>query len=161
MQTELFNDNHSGAVFSECRKHRYALWRIWDKKKPLVMFIGLNPSKADEKKPDPTITRVKTFAEDWGYGGFYMMNLFSFVSENPNSLLNCMDPVKDNDLWLSDVSLLCEKVIFCWGAFKQINGRDEIVMKMFKHADALIINKNGSPRHPLYVPGSVKPIGFL
>ena len=45
----------SGAVFSDCRKFRYALWRMWDEDKPLVMIIGLNPSTADEKVNDPTI----------------------------------------------------------------------------------------------------------
>jgi hypothetical protein len=45
----------SGAVFSDCRKFRYALWRMWDGDKPLVMIIGLNPSTADEKVNDPTI----------------------------------------------------------------------------------------------------------
>ena len=36
------------AKLSECRKYRYALWRTWDDSKPYVMFVGLNPSTADE-----------------------------------------------------------------------------------------------------------------
>ncbi len=31
-----------GAEFSECRQYRYALWRMWDRSKPPVMFVGLN-----------------------------------------------------------------------------------------------------------------------
>ena len=45
----------SDALFSKDRVYRYALWRIWDLKKPKVLFIGLNPSTADEIKNDPTI----------------------------------------------------------------------------------------------------------
>ena len=43
---DLFGEKEeiNGAEFSEGRKYRYALWRIWDSSKPLVMFIGLNPS---------------------------------------------------------------------------------------------------------------------
>jgi len=65
----------SGAEFSECRKYRYALWRIWDKSKPLVMFIGLNPSTANENVDDPTIRSVCRMTKNNGYGGVYMMNL--------------------------------------------------------------------------------------
>ncbi len=31
---DLFGQNNNGAEFSECRKYRYALWRIWDNSKP-------------------------------------------------------------------------------------------------------------------------------
>jgi hypothetical protein len=57
----------TGAEFSKDRIHRYALYRIWDESKPLIMFIGLNPSTADENKDDPTIKRCVAFAKHWGY----------------------------------------------------------------------------------------------
>ncbi|QBE68839.1 protein of unknown function DUF1643 [Synechococcus sp. WH 8101] len=38
----------SDAIFSDCRTYRYALWRLWDDSRPCAMFIGLNPSSADE-----------------------------------------------------------------------------------------------------------------
>jgi hypothetical protein len=50
------------AEFSACRKNRYALWRVWNEADPLVMFIGLNPSVADETADDPTIRRCIQFA---------------------------------------------------------------------------------------------------
>ena len=76
----------SGAVFSDCRKFRYALWRMWDGDKPLVMIIGLNPSTADEKVNDPTITRCISFARSWEYGGVYVTNLFGFRATAPTEL---------------------------------------------------------------------------
>jgi hypothetical protein len=36
------------AKLSDCRKYRFALWRTWDESKPYAMFVGLNPSTADE-----------------------------------------------------------------------------------------------------------------
>ena len=48
----------SGALFSRDKKYRYALWRVWDFDSPSVMFIGLNPSTANEKVNDPTILRL-------------------------------------------------------------------------------------------------------
>jgi len=37
------------------------------------LFIGLNPSTANEEVDDPTIRRCVNYAKDWGYGGFMMV----------------------------------------------------------------------------------------
>jgi hypothetical protein len=74
------------AVLSECRTYRYALWRIWDQTVPYAMFIGLNPSTADESNDDPTLTRCMGFAKSWGYGGVCMANLFALRSTDPTAL---------------------------------------------------------------------------
>jgi hypothetical protein len=150
----------SGAEFSEDRKYRYALWRIWDKSKPLVMFIGLNPSTANETQPDPTITRVINFARDWGYGGFYMMNLFGIVSSKPEVLLTDPDPLGDNDQWLEKIAAKCDRIIFAWGVFKQARSRAEDVKKRFPDAYCLKKTKDGHPWHPLYVAGNTTPIKY-
>jgi hypothetical protein len=163
-QQHLFDNN--GALFSPCRNYRYALFRMWYINDPLVMFIGLNPSTANEHDNDPTIRRVIRFAQDWGYGGVYMMNLFPLVSSNPDALLNYeSNPLHvaaqvENNKWLEKAYDKCEKVIFAWGNFYQAQQRAKEVMQMFKNAEALAINKSGSPRHPLYVPGNVTPQPF-
>ena len=82
-----------GARFSESRTHRYALWRIWEKGAPMVMFVGLNPSTADETQDDPTIRRCIDFAKRWGYGGLYMLNIFAFRATNPKDMKAAADPV--------------------------------------------------------------------
>jgi hypothetical protein len=149
-----------GAEFSLCRNYRYALWRIWDKSKPKVMFIGLNPSTANEITDDPTIRRVKKMAQNWGFGGVYMANLFAFVTAYPDELGKCIDPLGENDLWLHKVAMQCSEVIFAWGNFKEAQERAKMVIEMFQGAKALIINKDGSPRHPLYVRGNIQPVKF-
>lgn len=156
----LFDDN--GASFSECRKYRYALWRIWDKTKPLVMFIGLNPSKADENKPDPTIRRVRKLAMNFGFGGFYMCNCFAYVSTNPDDLKDFSNNM-ENDSWLYNISKTCSTIVFAWGNFDVVKqqGRDKELIKMFPYAKALKLTKNGSPWHPLLVPKDVELINFI
>ena len=97
----------SGAVFSDCRKYRYALWRIWDGNKSLAMIIGLNPSTADETLNDPTITRCINFARSWEYGGVLVANLFGFRATSPNELRVYHEPVgKENDYWVHELSLI-------------------------------------------------------
>jgi len=156
--TDLFDQTDNGAYFSDCRKYRYALWRIWDKSKQLVMFIGLNPSTANESKDDPTIRRVKKFASDWGFGGFYMMNLFAYVTSDPGELKKHNNLI--NNFWLLKISSKCKRVVFAWGSFNEATERAQEVIQMFA-GYALRINKDGSPRHPLYVKSNIKPIKYL
>jgi len=157
----LFNDNLSGAKFSDCKRYRYALWRIWDESKPLVMFIGLNPSTANDVSDDPTIRRVKTISNNLGYGGFYMMNCFPYVSTDPKKLYDCNHSVL-NEEWLRSTAIKCQDVIFAWGNFEVVRklGVDYILSCIFPYAKALQINKNGSPKHPLYVKSNIQPVKF-
>jgi hypothetical protein len=158
---QLFDNPTRGADFSPCRKYRYSLWRIWDESLPAVMFIGLNPSKADESENDNTIRRVVGMAKEWGYGGVYMLNCFPFISTNPDDLKDFGNS-EENDHHIRYYAQICEEIIFAWGAFEIVkaSGRGEELKKMFPNAKALIINRDGSPRHPLYVPKSVTPIKF-
>lgn len=153
--TDLFK-GESGAEFSEDRQYRYALWRIWDDSLPLVMFIGLNPSTANETQPDNTITKVKKIAAHNGFGGFYMMNLFGLVSSKPEALDTHLNPIGDNKEWLYKIRHKCTKVVIAWGNFKQAEKAVSLgIADVLKVASpypiyCLAQNKNGSPKHPLY-----------
>lgn len=151
---------HAGSLFSGDRKYRYRLWRIWDDSMPMVMFIGLNPSTANEIEDDNTIRRVRSIAKYNGYGGVYMMNLFAIVSRDPKILKTCADPVGDNDTWLVDTASLCTDVIFAWGRFKEAKQRTKKVIELFPNAKCLNILKDGSPQHPLLVRIATTPIPF-
>ena len=145
----LFND--SGAEFSDCRKYRFALWRIWEKSKPLVMFIGLNPSTANAQKNDNTITKVNKIASNNLYGGVYMMNLFPYITSKPSELDNSSQlPIVYNDLIVKEISKKCKDIVFAWGAFKQAKEKAKIYATIFPDALCLRITKDGSPWHPLY-----------
>lgn len=154
----LFENN--GAQFSSCRQYRYALWRIWDESKPLIMFIGLNPSTANEDQADPTINTVKALSSNWGYGGFYMMNLFAIVSPYPEVLKTHPDPLGDNDGWIEKISAKCKDVVFAWGAFKEAKERCQKMIDQFPDALCIKILKDGSPKHPLYTPHHALPLKF-
>lgn len=156
--SNLFNT--SGAEFSKCGKYRYQLWRIWDTTKPLVMFIGLNPSTANDTTDDPTIRRVKSLTASWGFGGFYMMNLFPFITPYPEELETADHQLQEYDQLLLQISSRCIKVIFAWGSFKVAQERAETVIRMFPHAECLQINKDGSPKHPLYCKSNTKPLPY-
>lgn len=113
------------------------------------MCIGLNPSTADATDDDATIRNLIVMLEKMGYGGFYMMNLFAFISSNPEKLRECANPVKDNDKWLAKVYMLCDDVIFCWGAFKQAEYRAKKIIAAYPSALCFGKTAAGKPIHPL------------
>lgn len=154
----LFDDN--GAEFSPDNKYRYALYRVWDREKPLVMFIGLNPSKATATANDNTITKVIKVARNNGFGGLYMMNLFAYITPYPKELKSCPDPLGDNNGWLEKITPKCERVVFAWGNFPEAQERAQEVMKMFPSSYCFVQNKSGSPKHPLYCPDDTILIPF-
>lgn len=150
-----------GAQFGEDKNYRYALWRIWDQSKGLVMFIGLNPSTANERLNDPTIRRVQKFTAEWGFGGFYMMNLFAWVTPYPQDLRLAKDPIGENDAWLADIHAKCHMHIYVWGSFPQATDRARVIMERFPGGYCLGRSKMGNPLHPLYLPSETKPILFV
>jgi hypothetical protein len=158
--TDLFGENNNGAEFSEDRKYRYCLWRIFNKELPIICFVGLNPSTAKENVNDATIGKLEKITNNNGYGGFYMLNLFAIVSPYPEILKTDPNPLGDNDGWIEKISKKCEKVVFAWGAFKESKERAVDVIKMFENPYCLKQNKDGSPKHPLYCLDEQKIIPF-
>jgi hypothetical protein len=148
-------NTHTGAIFSDDRKYRYALWRKWDFRHPCILFIGLNPSRANEHYNDPTITRCIDFAKRWGYGGLYFGNLFAYRSPFPNDLLIPSDPVGVNtDEWLSVMNADSKITVFAWGQWPHqiVRDRAKDVENMFSGTYCFGYTKNKFPKHPLYLP---------
>jgi hypothetical protein len=147
---ELKVEVGAGAEFTECGAYRFSLWRIWRLDLAPVMLIGLNPSTANGKTDDPTIRRIRTLCRENDFGGFYMTNLFPFITPYPEELEVAKQFLVLNDVILKQVRSLCCGVVFCWGNFKT-HGRDEQMKTMFPDALCFGKNANGSPKHPLYL----------
>ena len=137
------------ALLSKDKKYRYSLKRIWNNDKPIVLFIMLNPSLADNYKDDPTIRRLIKFAKLYGYGGFYVGNLFSYITSYPKELL-------DKDLMFSKKNIheikkmtgLTKDVVYGWGnSFEE----PEWLKQIISNPKCFGKNKNKTPKHPLYL----------
>ena len=150
------DENPMGALFSSCRTYRYYLWRIWDRKTARVMFIGLNPSTADEFNDDVTIRRCVGFAKKWGYGGLIMANIFAFRATKPEEMKaakDCIGPL--NDQYLLDISFGEALIVLGWGNHGEFMNRGEQVIQMLlPHRSDLYhfgLTCKGNPKHPLYL----------
>ena len=157
-----------GAVFSANRRHRYMLWRTWDiQKKRRAVFVGLNPSTADEHVDDPTIRRCQSFARSWSgkwrCGGLFVVNLYSFCTPSPAELFRSSESNSPaNQRWLKK---LCSDpdslVIGMWGNHGLRNDRGASFTDWAQHNDisiySLAVNTTGTPAHPLYLRKGLNP----
>lgn len=148
----------SSATFSPCRMYRYELWRTWGDR-PSCVFIGLNPSTADETEDDPTIRKCIGYARNWGYGSLCMVNLFAFRATQPKDMLRAHDPIGPaNDITLRRVCEAAGLVVAAWGRHGGHLLRDKSVMSQISvPICCLKQNQNGSPAHPLYLKGDLLP----
>lgn len=160
--TDGFDPKPRQTIFSPCRSYRYALWREWIGGEGYAMFVGLNPSTADETQDDPTIRRCIAFAKAWGYAGLCMTNLFAFRATDPKDMKAAADPVgPDNNKHLGMLAQRAGVVVAAWGANGTHRGRDAEVRAMLDQAlHCLALTKDGHPGHPLYLPKTLKPVEF-
>ncbi len=123
------------------------------------MFIGLNPSTADETNDDPTIRRCIGYARGWGYSGLCMTNLFAYRARFPKDMKACEDPIgPDNNRTLIKMAKNAGVLIAAWGIDGVYKGRDVEVRKMIPHLNYLSLTKDGFPGHPLFLPKGLRPM---
>lgn len=153
---------HGGAVFSDCRRYRYALSRTWDQAGKLVVFCGLNPSTADETQDDPTVRRELAFARAWGFGRYVKVNAYAFRSTDPKGLwAPGVEPCgPDNLAAITDTARNADMFVAAWG--NNIRPAQAWTLRLalsIAHVDvyALRLTKSGEPSHPLYLPASLQP----
>lgn len=145
----------SGAILDSQRRHRFLLWRFWDDR-PRVLFVGLNPSTANEAEDDPTVRRLCGFAQSWGYGGLYVCNVFSQITPNPRELLpkTAVHPADTHALQM--VVELSALSICGWGdgIEKAVYGiaRSNTVRGYLNSPMCFGLTSKGNPKHPLYLP---------
>lgn len=152
---------NNACAFSPCRRYRYTLEHVIDPALPVrrIMWIGLNPSTADENRLDPTLRRIRRFSADWGFTAFVMTNLFAFRATDPAVMKRAADPVGPlNDVLLQSTAQSCEAIVAAWGTHGGHRSRADAVLRIFHSSghrvDCIALTKDGSPKHPLYVAAS-------
>ncbi|MGT2908259.1 DUF1643 domain-containing protein [Streptococcus dentiloxodontae] len=117
-----------------------------------MLFIGLNPSTADETVDGPTIRRCISFGKSWGYGGLYMTNLFAYRSTDPINLWAVDDPIgDDNDYYILNYAEISDEIVACWGNSGFYQHRSKEISNLLEEIYCFGQNKSGEPEHPLYL----------
>lgn len=157
----------AAAAFSPCGRYRWWLQRCWEPGRPPLLFVGLNPSRADGRCDDPTLRRLLGYARAWGFGSLEVLNLFALVAPRPALLRRALDPVGAcNDAWIRRrLRLRPEAAVWIgWGNQGRWRGRDREVLALIacggRSPLALATTAAGMPRHPLYCPASLTLRGY-
>lgn len=157
----------TGAIFSDCGTYRYLLWRVWNDSLPRALLLMMNPSTANEVENDPTVERQIRRVLMWpriGFpfkvGGLEVANVFAYRETDSTKLKNLylsgFDLIgPDNDAIILDASRRAVVVVCGWGIPGTLGGRGDAVLRLLRAAGVrpygLQLNKDGTPRHPLYV----------
>jgi hypothetical protein len=170
LESRLLDGSACSALFSADERHRYLLTRQFPggTTGPGPLFLMLNPSTATHEVSDPTVTRCAGFACRWGYGSFSVANLFSLRSTDPRALYR--DGLAEGDpenLYQITLAALDAPLVLCaWGTHGALRGRSAFVRSRLDVAGVgpklhyLALTNGGEPKHPLYLPGTSRPIAL-
>ena len=116
-------------------------------------FIMLNPSTADAEQDDPTIWRCIGFANSLRCTRLEVVNLYGYRATDPAELHTVDDPEgPENTLHLLNALNTPGPTIAAWGALAPPDRVAKLLtMPGAENLHCLGINRNGSPRHPLYL----------
>lgn len=150
----------AAALFSPDRAYRYLLRRHIGGPRGSLLFVMLNPSKADETRDDATIRRCIGFARRWGCADMEVANLFGLMATDARELLLHHDPVgAGNDAAIKDALARADRVALAWGnhaAHPKHRARTAAVLRMARAACRPYrigsLTQSGQPRHPLRLP---------
>lgn len=134
--------------------------------KNLLVVIGLNPSTADENKPDPTIRKVMGIADGANKDSFIMLNLYPQRATSPtdmdiefdvkkheNNIQNIKSTI--NELGLNNFDVLLgfgnniSTRVYLFNCLKDIVSLLEDYKPRWNKTGE--VTKYGHPKHPLYV----------
>ena len=170
--SSVADSSASEASLSSDGCYRWWLRRRLGHGEGCLLFLGLNPSKADGQRDDPTLRRLIGFTQQWGYQELVVLNLFARISPSPAALLRVRDPIgEQNDAilnrWFNHWSQTSGVDLWCgWGANGVRRDRAQAVLETIQrllperrrsvpaspHPLMLGRTASGQPRHPLYVP---------
>lgn len=159
---------HKHATLSRCGSYRYTLSRVWDVELARLLFVMLNPSKADHTIDDPTASKTMGFARRLGYGGIEIVNLYAYRATNPADMwaapMSRVGP--ENDMHIRRAAGEHSRAICAWGAnARKDPARVAEVLELLDAQNcrpmALRLLADGTPEHPLYLPGTCEPFDLV
>lgn len=156
------------AQISLCGRYRYALDRWVDGRERWVdgreRFVGwvlCNPSTADAMVDDRTVLKGWGFTERAGGYRMRFCNTNPYRSTDPDSqILPPEHVLAQNDAAILEMAESASLIICAWGAkaYPELARRAyALLCGVGKPLHALVLTKDGIPRHPLYLPSRLEP----
>lgn len=146
------------AEISECGRYRYRLDRDLQPAGIVVAFFGVNPSRADAERDDPTSMKWKHFARQLGARKYIAGNPFALRSHDVKELAVAADPVGWQNHWyLQQIIGEADVLVPCWGSRAKLlpalrANLDALRSMLFASGKPIRIfglTASGDPKHPL------------
>lgn len=164
-------DASSWAAFSDCRRYRYALGRVWNEDTPLLVAVCLNPSTATHKVADPTLKKLCHYARRDHFGGVWLANAFAFRATDPAELDRAhragIDVVGRDTTTVMRMMIegpLMAKAVGGWGRARWAWMRHRFkflrALGSLRYWHCWGVTKDGNPKHPLYLKNTAPLIEF-
>lgn len=144
-----------GAKISACGRYRFHLWRQVDSWfSGRMVWCMLNPSTADAEMDDNTIRKITKFTRAFGCGRLDVVNVYALRTPSPADVKAAIKRGEnavgiDNAKWQREILSQATVRVAAWGTHA-------FPMDVIKLANdwswmCLGVNKDGSPKHPLYL----------
>jgi hypothetical protein len=155
---EMLPGTHGDALFTDaCKKHRLWLLRDWSVEhmdSDYALWIGMNPSTADDLTDDLTVRKDQVFTKRHGLSRMFKVNVSSYCSTDPAGL-NARDAVISHPDNLRTILQLAK------GASLIVASTGKVPTRLVPHAHNLFraikkggckmvclgLTQNGWPRH--------------
>lgn len=179
-------NTQGSAWISPCERYRYRLSRWWTAKPtgPWCLWVMLNPSTADDREDDQTISTITSKTWHWAntyqllepwlripdFSGFHVVNLYAWRATDPMELLKAEDPIgPENDQHIQELARDAAMIVAAWGNGPyplrrreqhdaRVNRVCELLLSTGKPIHMLELTNAGHPRHPLYSPAGLLPV---
>lgn len=144
------NSIQNECIFSDDKSHRYLLSRIWDKDKPIVLFVTKNSGFANGVYIELTNNIITNNLFKLGYGGYYAVNLYSAINQKSDVMYD-----KTTDDIIKKYSKLANDVIIAWGTLttKSLQRRESDVLDILINSSKKLLtvcdNTGHMNVHPL------------
>lgn len=134
-----------------------------------ILWIMLNPSRADAERNDPTLRRCINFSTLWGFARLMVGNLYAMRATKPQALKrppHGIDPVgPENDTYLLQMASEADLIMLAWGQRGPQKHRwDEVTDMLWVYGRKTAVlgwTKAGEPRHPLMMPKDAQRIPYF
>lgn len=143
------NSIQNECIYSDDKNHRYLLSRIWNKDKPIALFITKNAGMANGIYIELTNNIITNNLYKLGYGGYYAVNLYSAINQRDKMFDKTTDDI------IKKYSKLANDVIIAWGTLttKSLQKREsdvlDILIKNSKKLLTVCDNTGHMNVHPL------------
>jgi hypothetical protein len=152
----------SARFYGERGEYRVTLTRHWgDAVGPYALWVGMNPSTAEAEINDPTICREIGFTKRLGLTDYFKVNVCDYRATNPKDLIGVSARSPENLAAIRDAAADAHIVIMAFGKLPApVAYLAAETVAALRHDGCemwcLGRNRDGSPKHPLYLAADTK-----